>query len=143
MMNIRCKIVESEVELKQAFALRIEVFVEEQKVPPDLELDELDQSAIHMIASQDGKVVGCGRIVMTGEHAHIGRVAVKKTYRNQGVGKQLMLAMIEMAKEKGASEIILHAQVQVIPFYESLGFTGHGDIFLDAGIDHLEMSLKV
>jgi len=143
MMNIRCKIVESEVELKQAFALRIEVFVEEQKVPPDLELDELDQSAIHMIASQDGKVVGCGRIVMTGEHAHIGRVAVKKIYRNQGVGKQLMLAMIEMAKEKGASEIILHAQVQVIPFYESLGFTGHGDIFLDAGIDHLEMSLKV
>jgi predicted GNAT family N-acyltransferase len=143
MMNIRCKIVESEVELKQAFALRIEVFVEEQKVPPDLELDELDRSAIHMVSFHDGKIVGCGRIVMTSEHAHIGRVAVKKTYRNQGVGKQLMLVMMKVAAEKGASEIILHAQVQVIPFYESLGFSGHGDIFLDAGIEHIEMNLKV
>ncbi len=143
MLNIICKVVETDKELNQAFALRIEVFVEEQKVPPELELDELDKVALHMIAINDRDVIGCGRIVMTHEHAHIGRVAVIKAYRNMGIGKQLMLAMMDLAKEKGAREIILHAQIQVVPFYESLGFSGHGDIFLDAGIKHIEMSRTV
>ena len=138
-----CKIATTPEELKDMFALRIEVFVQEQGVPPELELDEFDRSAIHIALIHDGKVVGCGRIIMTSDHAHIGRVAVKKSYRNQGAGKQLMLAMIDKAKEKGASKIILHAQIQVIPFYESLGFCGHGDLFLDAGIKHRELEMKL
>jgi predicted GNAT family N-acyltransferase len=142
-MNLIYKIAITEEELKQAFALRIEVFVDEQRVPPNLELDELDKTAIHFIALNDSQVVGCGRIVMKSDHAHIGRVAVKKCYRKGGVGKGLMLAMMDFAKEKGAREVILHSQIQVIPFYESLGFTKHGKTFMDAGIEHIEMSRSI
>jgi predicted GNAT family N-acyltransferase len=138
-MNITCEIVTTEKELMQAYDLRTEVFVKEQGVPKDLELDELDKTAIHVVAIYKDGVIGCGRIVITPDKAYIGRVAVKKYYRNLGFGKQLMIAMINIAREKGAKDIILHAQMQVVPFYESLGFTKHGETFIDAGIEHIEM----
>lgn len=139
MMNINYKIVETEEELNQAFNLRVEVFVDEQKVPKELELDELDNTAMHVIALFNNEVIGCGRIVYEGNDAIIGRVAVKKILRNKSIGKQLMLKMIETAVNKNAKTISLHAQVQVVPFYEKLGFKKEGEIFLDAGIEHINM----
>jgi len=140
-IELLCKIAETRDELDQAFALRVEVFVMEQDVPVELELDELDKIATHFIATHEQKVIGCGRIVMAGSEARIGRVAVKKCYRCKGVGRQLMMKMIDTAINLGATEITLHAQIQVVPFYESLGFSKFGNIFLDAGIEHIEMRL--
>jgi predicted GNAT family N-acyltransferase len=140
---ITSKIVSTPDELKKVYDLRVEVFVNEQKVPPELELDEWDKTAIHILASNEKEAVGCGRIILAPDHAHIGRIAVKKSYRNKGIGKQMMLALIEICIERGAKKIILHSQLQALPFYESLGFVAHGDIFLDAGIEHKEMEFLV
>jgi predicted GNAT family N-acyltransferase len=142
-MMITSKIVSTADELKKVYDLRVEVFVNEQKVPPELELDEWDKTAVHILASNEKETVGCGRIILAPDHAHIGRIAVKKNYRNKGIGKQMMLALIEICIESGAKKIILHSQLQALPFYESLGFVAHGDIFLDAGIEHREMEFLV
>ena len=142
MININCKIVDSEEELNQAFNLRVEVFVDEQKVPKELELDEFDESALHVIALYDNKVIGCGRIIFEGNEAKIGRVAVKESFRNQKIGYQLMSKMIKISKNKGFEIISLHSQVQVVPIYEIFGFRKVGEIFLDAGIEHINMIYK-
>ena len=138
-MDIICKIVETEEELNQAFNLRVEVFVDEQQVPKELELDEYDDTALHVIGLHDNIVIGCGRIVFEGNEAKIGRVAVRKDYRNKRAGYQLMIKMMDISKDKGVKIISLHSQVQVVPFYEKLGFKKEGEIFLDAGIEHINM----
>ena len=138
-MQVEYKIAETKEELHQMFDLRIEVFVKEQNVPQELELDEYDTIATHFIALQHGVVIGCGRILFQDSYTQIGRVAVRKCHRNEGLGKGLMQNMINICLEKGYRKIILHAQLPVVHFYESLGFKVHGDIFLDAGIEHLEM----
>lgn len=138
-MQIEYKVAVTEEELQQMFNLRIEVFVYEQHVPKELELDEYDKTAIHVIAKIKDKVIGCGRILLKGDHGQIGRVVVKKPYRKQGIGKQLMQELIRISKEHGAMSIILHAQLPVVHFYESLNFQKQGEIFLDAGIKHIEM----
>jgi len=139
---ITSKIVSTPDELKKVYDLRVEVFVNEQKVPPELELDEWDKTAIHVIAYFEKEVVGCGRILISQDHAHIGRVAVKKIFRHQGIGKNLMHELIKICQDNGAKKVILHSQLHALSFYESLGFKAYGDIFLDAGIEHREMILK-
>ncbi|MCE5222700.1 GNAT family N-acetyltransferase [bacterium] len=136
------KVVSTEEERQSAFDLRTEVFVREQHVPTELELDELDKTATHVIAMEDNQVVGCGRIIMEGSTAWIGRVAVKKNYRGRKVGKRLMETMMQISVDRGAKTISLHAQIQVEPFYRKLGYIPHGKTFMDAGIEHIEMSLQ-
>jgi predicted GNAT family N-acyltransferase len=140
-MNIICKIVSTPDDMEKVFKLRVEVFVEEQKVPVELEMDEWDKTAIHVLASHNDEVVGCGRIQIFPDHAHIGRVAVKKSLRHQGIGKKIMEELIKICVAKGARRIILHSQLHALPFYQSLGFVPYGNIFLDAGIQHREMKL--
>lgn len=137
------KMVTNQEELQQAFMLRTEVFVQEQHVPVELELDEFDKKAIHVLITNDNQAIGCGRILLEGYTAWIGRVAVRKSYRNQGIGKQLMREMMKIAKENDATVISLHAQIQVEPFYRKLGFIPHGETFMDAGIEHIEMNIRV
>ena len=137
------KIVSTEEELQSAFDLRTEVFVHEQHVPTELELDELDKTAVHVIVVEDNEVIGCGRIIMQGSTAWIGRVAVKKSYRGRGVGKSLMETMMQISVDSGAKTISLHAQIHVEPFYRKLGYIPHGKTFMDAGIEHIEMSLPI
>lgn len=141
MKELKCSIASTPEEINDIFDLRFEVFVKEQGVPSDLELDELDKTAIQVSARLDGLMIGCGRICLTEDHAHIGRVAVKKEFRAQGIGKKLMEKLIAICQEKGFYHVILHSQIQAIPFYQSLGFVSQGDIFLDAGIEHREMEL--
>ncbi len=141
-MKLNIKRVSTAKELEHVYALRIEVFVYEQKVPFDLEMDEDDKRAIHVLATLDDEAVGCGRIVFDKEHAHIGRVAVKKKHRGKGIGKQLMLYLINICKDKGAKDIVLHAQLQALKFYKNLGFQAYGDYFLDAGIQHQAMKIQ-
>lgn len=126
-------------ELKKAFDIRLRVFVREQGVPAAIELDHDDQRAVHFLAISNGRAVGTARMVMRGNRAKIGRMAVLKFYRRKGVGAALLRRAMAAAKREGASKIYLHAQVPVIGFYEKLGFRCVGPVFDEAGIAHRKM----
>ena len=121
--------------------LRHQVFVIEQKVPEDMEWDEFDEIAWHAIATENNQTVGTGRLIINGRIARIGRMAVQSSKRNQGIGKSILNALIQTAKEKGAQECILHAQTHAIAFYAKADFEPRGPIFDEAGIPHVEMRL--
>lgn len=129
-------------ELHQCFAVRVAVFVEEQHVPPEEELDDLDATATHFLAETDGHIIGTARLLDKGGGVcKIGRVAVLPDHRGCGIGRRLMRFAIADAFERYET-IVLDAQVPVIPFYERLGFVAEGPVFLDAGIDHRRMTLS-
>jgi predicted GNAT family N-acyltransferase len=126
----------------RAFAIRMRVFVREQRVPAEIELDDDDARAIHFLASVAGKAIGTARIVMHDSRAKIGRMAVLIKYRGQGVGKRLLLRAVAKAKQLGARTTYLNAQVPVIGFYEQFGFRAVGRVFDEAGIAHRKMILR-
>ena len=124
-------------------AIRIAVFVEEQNVPPELEPDEFDDSALHLLAvdAATGDALGTARVVDKGSGlAKIGRVAVLQSARGRGVGQTLMACALDHAARAGQTVAALDAQVHVIPFYERLGFVVEGPVFDDAGIPHRRMT---
>ena len=139
------KILESKEELNLGFALRIEVFVREQKVPMELELDEKDHSenTVHIGYFSDDKLIGVARLIDLDKNIiHIGRVAIDKEYRGKGIGRKLIVGCETTAKNILKREIIieLSAQIQAEKFYESLGYNRVNDkIYLDAGIEHVDM----
>jgi len=123
----------------ELLAVRRVVFVEEQGVPEEEELDEHDAVSLHFLAiNPQGRPVGTARLLPSGR---IGRVAVLREWRRGGVGRVLIDSAIETARKRGDDQLFLHAQVQSIPFYESLGFVVCGDEFDEAGIPHREMKL--
>ena len=139
---IHVKQISSDEAKAQAFAIRMRVFVREQRVPAAIELDRDDDRAIHFLATSDGKAVGTARVVSHHGSAKIGRMAVLKSYRGKGVGKKLLQRAVATAKKLGARTIYLHAQVPVIEFYEKLRFRCVGPVFDEAGIPHRKMILK-
>ncbi len=139
-MNIE---IATEEQKHKAFALRFEVFVEEQNVPPEIELDKEDETAIHIIAEKDGITVGCARVIIDKNEAHIGRLAVKKTYRGMGIGSDICRFIIDYCKSLGYTHIWLNSQLQAVDFYERLGFVKEGDIFIEAGIKHIKMTFDL
>jgi predicted GNAT family N-acyltransferase len=128
--------------MRNAFEVRYEVFVDEQGVPGELEADEFDPVAIHLVAIRDDKVVGTLRILDHGGAAKIGRVAVRAAARRDGIGARLMERAAAIALERGFAEIVLHAQVAVAGFYRRLGYVEEGDLFDEAGIPHIAMRKK-
>lgn len=131
----------SREDLKRAFSIRLRVFVHEQGVPRQIELDADDQWATHFLAYLGGKPVGVARVVIRQKQAKIGRMAVLKSYRKRGVGKRLLKQTVKLARKHGANSIVLHAQVLVIGFYERMGFRCVGRTFMEAGIPHRKMIL--
>jgi predicted GNAT family N-acyltransferase len=121
--------------------LRYQVFVVGQKVPEEMEWDEFDEIAWHAIVTAHNQTVGTGRLILDGHIAKIGRMAVQSSRRNQGIGKSILMALIQTAKEKGAQECVLHAQTHAIAFYAKSDFEPKGPIFDEAGIPHVEMRL--
>ncbi len=126
-------------EMAACLALRRVVFVEEQSVPPDLEVDGLDPVAIHLVALADGRVVGTARVRTVYGAAKAERVAVPSDARGTGIGRALMRAVEEEARAGGLAAVILNAQESAIPFYEKIGYVAEGDRFFDAGIPHRAM----
>ena len=121
----------------EASAIRYAVFVAEQKVPVEIELDEWDARSLHALArDKQGDAVGTGRLLPDG---HIGRMAVLHSARGQGAGSALLLALLQAARERGHSEVVLNAQTHAVPFYRQFGFVLDGDEFDDAGIPHVAM----
>jgi predicted GNAT family N-acyltransferase len=115
--------------------------VEEQQVSLDLEFDGLDASAVHWLAMDDQhRPIGCARML---EDGHFGRMAVLEAYRKKGVGRRIMLAAIDHARQAGHSQMFLHAQLTALPFYQGLGFDCYGDEFMDADMPHIAMRLAL
>lgn len=121
-----------------AQALRIEVFVVEQGVPIELEWDEGDEVSIHAVAyDAEGQPVATGRLLPDG---HIGRMAVRKSARGQGIGSQVLEALLAEARRLGYGKLVLHAQSHAIDFYRRHGFVVEGETFMEAGIAHRLMT---
>ncbi|MEZ2720781.1 GNAT family N-acetyltransferase [Paenalcaligenes hominis] len=129
-------------DLKQdATAVRFEVFVQEQNVPAEIELDEFDPFCIHAVVYGSlGEPVATGRLL---PNAHIGRMAVKASYRGQGLGGQVLMTLMQEAKKRGDSTVFLSAQLQALGFYKTFGFQPFGEIYQDANIDHRMMRCDV
>lgn len=126
---------------EHAQALRIEVFVVEQGVPVELEWDEADEVSTHAVAYDEaGQPVATGRLLPDG---HIGRMAVRKSARGQGIGAQVLRALLEEAKRLGYRELVLHAQTHAAGFYARHGFELRGEEFIEAGIPHRMMTLAI
>ena len=141
--DITVKLIETPAELEGAFSLRIRVFVGEQGVPADIELDEFDTAAdtIHAVALHDGVIIGTGRLLpdVDGKGPHIGRMAVEQDRRRDGVGGQVLDFLEEQGRSRGFRQITLHAQEYVKSFYAGHGYREVGEVFEEAGIPHREM----
>ncbi|AGP34699.1 hypothetical protein BE04_14350 [Sorangium cellulosum] len=122
-----------------ALRLRYEVFVVEQAVPADIEVDELDEGAQHFVVLDGDEVVATMRIVPYGDALKVGRVAVRKDLRGTGLGRRLLEEAIRVAAAQGARALVLNAQVAAAPFYRKLGFVEEGPLFDEAGIPHTRM----
>lgn len=136
---IRIEPVSTKEQLIDHFRIRGEVFIIEQAVPWVEEFDDDDKTADLFNAYVQGTAVGAARLV----GQKIGRVALLKPYRSQGIGKHLMFALEEHAVHKGIETLQLAAQTAVIPFYEACGYTAYGDTFLDANIPHRMMEKRI
>lgn len=143
-------------DLDAVYALRHEVFVLGQDVPEELERDELDAGADHAVALRGGAVVGTGRLVdgrideegrlepdSPGAVGTIGRMAVSAEVRGSGVGRDLLDLLVLRAVERGLPAVELHAQLHARGFYDLAGFLPFGEVYLEAGIEHLGMRLEL
>jgi predicted GNAT family N-acyltransferase len=125
-----------------AFLVRQAVFIHEQGVPAELELDEYDPLATHALAYLDELCIGTGRLVdLGGGQAQIGRMAVLAQFRGRGTGKNILEKLVQIASAQGVKLLILHSQVAAIPFYEKQGFKVEGPTYDEAGIPHRNMIL--
>lgn len=130
-------------EFSQAMQIRTAVFVEEQRVPVELERDEFDAVATHVLLTADGKPAATGRIFPDPQsHAtmRLGRVAVLKEFRGRGLGNLIVAELLRQAKNTAdCGQVLIHAQKQVEAWYAAMGFVAFGDEFIEAGIVHREM----
>jgi predicted GNAT family N-acyltransferase len=119
-----------------AAPIRFTVFVEEQRVPREIELDEMDERCLHAVAFHENLPVGTGRLLPDG---HIGRMAVLRQWRGRGIGSGILNALVEQARQRGDREVALSAQVHAVAFYRAHGFVEEGAEYLEAGIRHQSM----
>jgi predicted GNAT family N-acyltransferase len=126
-------------EVRAALALRHEVFVVEQRVPIEEEVDRHDDTALHLVAVDGGRVVATCRLVEDGPTAKLGRMAVAVAARRRGLASALLAEAEARARALGATRIVLAAQTGALALYERAGYAGYGERFLDAGIEHLMM----
>lgn len=121
--------------------IRFEVFVDEQKVPADIELDDMDPHCVHAVAYDEaGQPLATGRLLPDG---HIGRMAVRKAGRGKGVGGAVLQVLIAAARARGDAEVILNAQSHAEGFYQRYGFAREGEPFMEAGIPHITMRARL
>lgn len=138
----RIRIAEKQEDFFRLIRLREEVFVIEQGVPLEIELDDADDRAIHFVAILGGEVIGTARLVVKGKSGKIGRMAVRKDWRGKGVGTALIDFIKKTFGKKKRVGLYLHAQESALSFYEALGFTAEGKRFYEAGIPHRKMILN-
>jgi len=140
--NLKIQIVKNQKEFDDVIAIRKKVFIGEQNVPTDIEIDGLDDEAGHVIAYLDNKSIGCARIRMN-NFAKLERIAVMRDHRGKGFGRKITEFLIDYCKQKNVDEIQLHAQIYTADFYKKLGFLERGKTFFEADIEHIEMYMKI
>ncbi|MGG4167244.1 GNAT family N-acetyltransferase [Rossellomorea vietnamensis] len=140
---MKVEVAQSEDQIKEVFHIRKTVFVEEQKVPLEEEIDEYENDSTHFVLYDENKAVGAGRFRILGGIGKVERICVLKSLRGKGAGRKLMLAIEEYAKRQPLSQLKLNAQTYAIPFYEGLGYQVTSDEFLDAGIPHKTMKKNI
>jgi len=140
---ISVRVARTRDEIERAFAVREEVFIRGQRVPRSIEMDGRDGESRHFLAYYRGKLAGCARIRFIGKKAKLERIAVRKPYRRRGLGRAITARLVSYARRQGAREALMHAQCQAGDFYEKCGFSPCGDVFLEAGMKHRKMSMKL
>lgn len=121
--------------------VRRSVFVEEQKVPEALEWDDMDERSYHVLAlDREGTPIGTGRLLLDG---HIGRMAVLKSWRGRGVGSAILRVLLDLAQKEGHETVKLNAQLHALAFYRKHGFKAFGGKFMEAGIAHRAMKIRI
>lgn len=141
MKDLKIRLVKNKREYGEVLRIRLNVFVKEQKVPREIEIDEYENTSKHFIAFYRGKPIGCGRLRFLKGKAKFERIAVLKRYRNKGFGTRILMYMVNYAKRKNPKEIYMHAQYYLREYYKKLGFRPVGKIFYEAGIKHIKMHL--
>lgn len=126
-----------------AYTVRTKVFVHEQGVPLELEMDELDEKAEHFVALDGTRAVGAGRLILSDGVGILGRLAVLPDARGTGLGAVLVKAIEERARALHLGSIELHAQTQACGFYRKLGYEAYGEEEMDAGIPHIWMRKRL
>ena len=143
-MTSSITIAQSSADREACYAIRKAVFVQEQAVPLELELDEYDEFATHFLLRAAVRTpLATARLLDKCGQAKIGRVAVLKEARGRGLGLMLMQFVLDEARQRGFTEAVLDSQTYAVPFYERLGFIAEGDEFDDAGIPHFLMRRKL
>lgn len=126
---------------QRLIALRYQVFVDEQKVPAEIEIDDMDSQCLHIKASlSDGQIIATARLL---PNQYVGRMCVAKPYRRQGIAGAMLDFIIQHARSLGFKSLHLNAQINAQTLYEKYGFTADSDIFMEAGIAHRHMSLPL
>ena len=138
---IKIKTINPGEDHSEAVQVRYTVFVEEQGVPHENEIDEYDKAAYHVVMTDSDRPIACGRLYFCDTIAKLGRVAVIEEYRRKGFATEICNEMIYLAKSHGAKKVVLHSQTYVVPLYEKLGFKCVGDEFLEENIPHFKMEL--
>lgn len=123
-------------------AIRFEVFVDEQNVPPEIEMDDRDPFCTHWLAFDGDEPIATARIDLE-KKGKVGRLAVRAGWRRRGVGRALMQRCHQAALAHGLESVWCNAQVDAVPFYQSLGYVATGQVFAEAGIDHLRMTMSL
>lgn len=142
--RVRIVAIETRAQMADAYAIRRRVFIEEQHVPEEIELDEDDGRAFHVLALIDGRAVGCGRFVPHGDgEVKIGRMAVRADLRGDGVGRAILEFLMGQARQRGFRRAVLHAQLSAEGFYLKQGFRPIGEVFEEAGIAHRKMEKEL
>ena len=120
--------------------IRNDVFTREQQIDKDVDFDGQDRDAVHVLVSCRGRYVGTGRMLADG---HIGRLAVLREYRGQGLGAKAVRALVKEAKDRRMSRVYLGSQTHAIGFYEKLGFSAYGEPYVEANIEHVHMERSI
>ncbi|WP_317366408.1 GNAT family N-acetyltransferase [uncultured Tyzzerella sp.] len=128
-------------DIKLAFDIRKQVFINEQNVPEEIEIDGSDKYAKNMILKVDNKPIGTGRLIVIDNKMYIGRVAILKEYRKKGYATHLVKFLLAEAKNMGYNEVFIHSQSYVKDFYEKIGFVAFGKEFIEANIPHINMKI--
>lgn len=140
------KKIKDQDDLNIAFQLRINVFVDEQGVPLEDELDEfdvLDGSCDHILVYYNNQPVGTGRIRIVDKVGKLERICILKDYRKYGLGKIIIAGLESIAMEQGIKQFKLHGQTQAEGFYKKLGYEAASEVFMEDGIPHLLMVKSV
>lgn len=136
---MEAKIVANNKERDDAYTIRKVVFVDEQKVPLEEEIDQFEDEATHVVLYDQNEPVGAGRFRVLDEYGKVERICVLASYRKKGAGNLIMLKMEDIAKERGISKLKLNAQTHAENFYKKLGYETVSGLFMDAGIPHVTM----